>query len=119
MTTTTTQPVDLAADREWLELAPAGSDVAVRMAVLHADADRGTRTVLVRFPDGWSRDAVGSQQENLVLGRARAVAVCSALDLPKGVKVVVKTRGERSPVASNRTERGRAKNRRVEITFLR
>ncbi|TIC88032.1 DUF4437 domain-containing protein [Nocardioides sp. GY 10113] len=54
--------VDLdATDLTWVEHHIAGADEPARIALLRADADRGTRTVMVRFPDGWTRAAVGNQ----------------------------------------------------------
>lgn len=69
--------VYLAAERDWIEHAIAGSDVPARLAVLHVDEERGTRTVLVRFPDGWRRDAVGSQpagEEMVILSGALTIS---------------------------------------------
>ena len=57
------------AELTWLEHNIAGSDQPAKLVMLHADAERGTRSVLVRFPDGWRRDAVGHQPagEEMVL----------------------------------------------------
>ena len=66
--------VDLdAADLQWLEHNIAGSDQPARLVMLHADAERQTRTVLVSFPPGWTRDAVGHQpagEEMVILSGA-------------------------------------------------
>lgn len=62
--------VDLdAAGLTWLEHNIAGSDMPARLVMLHVDAERGTRSVLVQFPNGWRRDAVGNQPagEEMVL----------------------------------------------------
>lgn len=62
-------------------------------------------------------DAIGSDGYNLELSRARARAVGEVLRV-YGVeygRVGVSGRGEWEPVASNQTEWGRARNRRVEI----
>ena len=54
--------IDLDADDlTWIEHAIAGSDLPARLSMLRADEARGTRTVFVKFPDGWRRDAVGHQ----------------------------------------------------------
>ena len=45
---------------DWIDHAIAGSDRPARLSMLRADAERGTRTVLVGFPDGWRRDADGA-----------------------------------------------------------
>jgi outer membrane protein OmpA-like peptidoglycan-associated protein len=62
-------------------------------------------------------DNVGSFDANLVLSRARAEAVASAL-VDRGIaadRVVPAGVAALSPVASNATEAGRAMNRRVEM----
>ncbi|MBM7062189.1 OmpA family protein [Pseudomonas sp. UL073] len=64
-------------------------------------------------------DSRGDKQENLRLSRARAQAVADALnDLGIDSKrLQVEGFGQEFPVADNASERGRAKNRRVEIVF--
>lgn len=65
-----TELIDLDADDlTWNEHAIAGAEVPARITLLSADAERGTRTVMVQFPDGWRRDAVGNQPagEEMVL----------------------------------------------------
>lgn len=62
-------------------------------------------------------DAFGSDEYNQTLGRERAEAVKRHL-VERGVKadaIEVVSRGEQEPAASNRTEEGRALNRRVEL----
>ncbi|WP_372734686.1 hypothetical protein [Nocardioides sp.] len=57
-------------DLTWIEHAIAGSDLPARLSMLHADEASGTRTVFVKFPDGWRRDVVGHQpagEEMLIL----------------------------------------------------
>ena len=54
--------VDLMSDtHDWLDAGVAGADRTVRMYPLHVDLQRGTRTVLVSYPDGWSRETTGTQ----------------------------------------------------------
>ncbi|MFD1825482.1 MULTISPECIES: hypothetical protein [Mumia] len=55
-------------DLSWFDLVPAGADQSTRMCALWSDDERGLRTVLVDFPDGWHRDATGNQpaQEEMV-----------------------------------------------------
>ncbi|MDH5764753.1 MAG: OmpA family protein [Gammaproteobacteria bacterium] len=64
-------------------------------------------------------DAIGSRYYNHRLSRKRAQSVKDFL-VSKGVpagRVVLKGFGERKPVATNYTERGRAANRRVKVTL--
>lgn len=54
--------VDLMSDsHEWLEARISGAELAARMYPLHVDLQRGTRTVLLTYPDGWNRRASGTQ----------------------------------------------------------
>jgi OOP family OmpA-OmpF porin len=62
-------------------------------------------------------DNVGTPEANLKLSQDRAQAVMAALT-ERGIKaerLTAKGYGQTSPVADNRTEDGRAKNRRVEL----
>ena len=62
-------------------------------------------------------DNVGTPESNLKLSQDRAQAVMAAL-VQRGVKadrLIAKGYGQTTPVADNRTEDGRAKNRRVEL----
>lgn len=64
-------------------------------------------------------DSVGSEAYNQALGLRRANAVSSYL-ISKGVDssiIKIDSRGELEPVSSNKTEKGRAENRRVKIKF--
>ena len=63
-------------------------------------------------------DSVGSFEANMKLSQARAEAVVQALVQGHGVapaRLRAQGAGPIAPVASNRTEEGRAKNRRVEL----
>jgi hypothetical protein len=63
-------------------------------------------------------DAVGSEESNVGLSSARAAAVIRVLTGKMGVdaaRLAAHGAGPFSPVASNKTEEGRAKNRRVEL----
>jgi OmpA-OmpF porin, OOP family len=62
-------------------------------------------------------DNVGTPEANLRLSQGRAQAVMAAL-VERGIKadrLTAKGYGQTSPIADNRTEEGRAKNRRVEL----
>jgi outer membrane protein OmpA-like peptidoglycan-associated protein len=64
-------------------------------------------------------DSVGSSDSNLMLSRARAEAVRSAL-VVRGVapaRIDTRGHGEARPLASNSTQAGRQQNRRVEVVF--
>ncbi len=65
-------------------------------------------------------DGVGSEAYNQKLSVARAESVKTYM-VSKGLpadKIRVEGKGKSSPIASNDTEEGRAKNRRVEVTLL-
>jgi len=65
-------------------------------------------------------DGVGSDAYNKKLSLARAEAVKTYM-VSQGVsadKIRVEGKGKSNPIASNDTEEGRAKNRRVEITLI-
>jgi outer membrane protein OmpA-like peptidoglycan-associated protein len=81
--------------------------------------------LLRKYPESRVRieghtDNVGSARFNLLLSEARAYVV--ALELTRwGVsaqRMEVKGFGEARPIASNATEAGRRRNRRVEIHLL-
>ena len=61
-------------------------------------------------------DSIGSDDYNMKLGQRRAEAVKAYL-ISQGVKqpIQASSRGEKEPIADNRTAEGRAKNRRVVI----
>ena len=63
-------------------------------------------------------DSVGQLEANMKLSQARAEAVVQALVKGHGVaaaRLKAQGAGPIAPVATNRTEEGRAKNRRVEL----
>jgi outer membrane protein OmpA-like peptidoglycan-associated protein len=66
---------------------------------------------------GGHTDHVGTPEGNLKLSQERAQAVMAAL-VTRGIeaaRMTAKGYGQTTPVADNRTEEGRAKNRRVEL----
>jgi len=65
-------------------------------------------------------DNIGSEEFNLNLSKMRAKAVYNYF-VKKGIEksiMSIKGYGSSKPIASNKTEQGRAKNRRVEIILL-
>lgn len=65
-------------------------------------------------------DNVGSAKDNQTLAQNRAQAVAAALQtrgLPASVQVSVQGFGLSRPLASNKTEEGRAENRRVDVVL--
>ena len=65
-------------------------------------------------------DWTGTDAYNLRLSRARAEAVKRFL-VGQGIeanRIFTEGKGERSPIADNRTREGRAKNRRVEVEAI-
>lgn len=63
-------------------------------------------------------DNVGAPESNLTLSNARAAAVIRALTQQMGIgpnRLVPHGAGPFAPVASNKTDEGRARNRRVEL----
>jgi len=66
-------------------------------------------------------DGMGRKANNMVVAQKRGEVVKRYLEA-QGVsadKLVVRAYGERKPIASNRTRKGQAKNRRVELSFAR
>ena len=65
-------------------------------------------------------DNVGTSAYNRQLSLARAEAVKNRLVayLKREVPFAVQAKGETEPIASNETDEGRAKNRRVEIEIV-
>ena len=89
-------PTDLTGDLQWIEHNIAGSHQPAKLVMLHADAERQTRTVLVQFPPGWKRDAVGHQpagEEMVILSGALSI---SGVTAGLGDYLVVEPRATRS-----------------------
>ena len=65
-------------------------------------------------------DAIGSDEDNQILSEGRAASVKKAI-VERGIaedRIETEGKGESEPIATNDTEEGRAKNRRVEFTIL-
>lgn len=65
-------------------------------------------------------DSIGTDAYNMKLGERRANAVKAYL-VSQGVeanRIYTESKGEKQPVADNKTKEGRAKNRRVEIEVV-
>lgn len=91
----------------------AGAVIANAAKQLNANAKGGVVTIT-----GYT-DSDGSNSHNQTLSVQRAQAVAAALKSQLTVKVTLKVegRGEADPVASNKTDKGKALNRRVTVTF--
>lgn len=92
----------------------AGAVIAEAAEQLNANAKGGTVTVI-----GYT-DSDGSNSYNQALSVKRAQAVAAALRKQVTAPVTLKTsgRGESNPVASNKSDKGKALNRRVSVTFV-
>ncbi len=83
--------------------------------------DAGGMNSLLFVVAGYT-DNTGAAKYNYELGMIRAANAASYLTTDKKIdpgRLVVMSYGENSPVADNKTEIGRAKNRRVEILVYR
>lgn len=92
----------------------AGAVIAAAAKQLNAGAKGGAVTVI-----GYT-DGDGSNSYNQTLSVKRAEAVAAALRKQVTAPVTLKTsgRGEFDPVASNKSDKGKALNRRVSVTFV-
>lgn len=87
-------------DLAWGEHQIAGAEKPARIVFLRADSDLGTRTVMVRFPDGWTREAVGHQpagEEMAVLDGALSI---SGLNCAAGQVLVVEPQATRAATST-------------------
>ena len=93
--------VDLTSDaHEWLEASVAGAERPVRMYPLHVDLHRGTRSVLVEYPDGWRRDAEGTQPAGEEFVPLSGAFTLSGHRVVPGSVLVMTPRALRSATAS-------------------
>ena len=87
-------------DLAWGEHQIAGAEQPAGIVMLRVDAARGARTVMVHFPDGWSRDAVGHQpagEEMAVLDGALSI---SGLTCAAGQVLVVEPHATRAATST-------------------
>ena len=121
-----------------IELKAAQSPSALRSAVIHFAIDRSTITAAdarrlkrvvadgeqhqrgARFVVDGHTDSTGSLHHNEALAAARAAAVSAYLRTHGIARARVASRGHayRLPVASNKTSRGRALNRRATVRLV-
>ena len=91
----------------------------------HTDFLNQLQSILIEFPEidldlRGHTDSVGTVEYNYLLGENRALSVKDYL-ISIGIeprRIKVKSFGKEVPIASNETAYGRAKNRRVEIRFI-
>ena len=96
-------------------MVPGAQEILDRDVVPELKADPRLRVII----EGHT-DSVGSDEYNMELSGRRAGAVSKYL-VSKGIdstRLQAKGLGETQPIASNDTEEGRAKNRRVELKEL-
>jgi OmpA-OmpF porin, OOP family len=82
--------------------------------------------IMKKYPDmqvelGGYTDSIGSAAYNLKLSQKRAEAVKQYLVVERGIdagRIQAKGYGKENPVASNKTDEGRERNRRVELHIL-
>jgi outer membrane protein OmpA-like peptidoglycan-associated protein len=96
----------------------AKKDIDSFLSDLKGSGDEGNLVLVV----AGHTDNVGGERYNYELSRLRAQSIAAYLTTHGKIdpgKLMVIGYGESSPVADNRTEAGRAKNRRVEILVYR
>ncbi|MBI3000043.1 MAG: OmpA family protein [Deltaproteobacteria bacterium] len=98
------------------ELTPDGRDRVKQMSSIVKDKAQGRK---ISVEGHASRERADQEAHNQELSERRARAVAGGLE-NNGVernRIVARGLGTRFPVASNETEEGRRKNRRVEVTI--
>lgn len=93
--------IDLTSDDlAWFEAAIAGADLKARMSMLNSDEARGVRTVLVAFPDGWRRDAVGTQPAGEEMVTLTGALTVSGVTARPGQLLVITPRALRADTST-------------------
>jgi peptidoglycan-associated lipoprotein len=92
-----------------------GEDAELQKAVAFIKKYPGSEVSLVGYTD-----SIGSDAYNLKLSEKRAQAVKDYLASHgiDGSKISASGRGKADPIGNNKTEKGRAENRRVEVQIL-
>ena len=92
-----------------------GEDAELQKAVAFIKKYPGSEVSLVGYTD-----SIGSDAYNLKLSEKRAQAVKDYLASHgiDGSKISASGRGKADPIGDNKTEKGRAENRRVEVQIL-
>ena len=91
---------------------------AIEKLVKEITASPNSRVLIEGHTDNIPTGKSGSDNMDLSLRRAKAIANILALHgIPKD-RISVTGYGETQPINSNDTEEGRAKNRRVEVKLL-
>ena len=93
--------VDLTSDDlSWFEAQIAGAELKASMSMLHQDAEREVRTVVVRFPDGWRRDAVGTQPAGEEMVCLTGALTVSGITATPGTFLVITPRALRAATST-------------------
>lgn len=90
-----------------------------RIALIIARMPQNIRLDVVGYTDDQTPSQTSAFQDNWALSTARAVSVARELiqDSVKPERLIASGRSEYDPIATNATDEGRAKNRRVELHF--
>ena len=110
---TITLEADTYFDFDKSNLKPEGKDTLDALV-----RDMGDLNAIANIEAVGHTDSIGTEEYNQGLSERRAATVKNYL-VDKGVpsdKIETRGMGESSPIATNQTREGRAKNRRVEIT---
>lgn len=110
---TITLEADTYFDFDKANLKPEGEDTLNALV-----RDMGDLNAIANIEAVGHTDSIGTEEYNQGLSERRAATVKNYL-VDKGVpsdKIETRGMGESSPIATNQTREGRAKNRRVEIT---
>lgn len=90
-----------------------------RIALIIARMPQNIRLDIVGYTDDQAPSQTSVFKDNWALSTARAISVARELikDRVKPERLITSGRAQYDPIATNATEEGRAKNRRVELHF--